>query len=338
MFRDFFKGKRIVVTGVAGVKGSWLALELLEAGSQVVGVDIKSPEPMSNFMAAGLGERITFVQGDVRHLSLMEQLLKGADGVFHLAAVALVVEARRKPLQAYATNTLGAATVLEAIRLSDSVKYAVFVTTDKVYKSKAGELWMETDPLFAAEPYQVSKACAEHIIADYYHTYLRQAGKRVGVGRAGNVIVGGDFYSSRRTGGAGRIFVDCFEALAEKQPPKIFTPHFTRPYTYGLDILTGYMALMSRLDCKSVDGEAFNFGPHEQHGVENGLLAAKICELWGEGIMWECGPARDEPFEKQALSWDKARERLGWQPAYTLHEGLCATVRWYRACGACQRL
>jgi CDP-glucose 4,6-dehydratase len=211
------------------------------------------------------------------------------------------------------------------------VKYGVFVTTDKVYKSKAGEVWMETDPLFAAEPYQVSKACAEHIITDYYRTYLRQLGKRVGIGRAGNVIIGGDFYSSARTGGAGRIFVDCCEALAEKRAPKIFTPHFTRPYTYGLDVLTGYMTLMSRLDCEGVDGEAFNFGPREQYGVENGFVAARICELWGAGIMWQPGPARDEPFEKQALSWDKARERLGWEPAYTLDEGLRATVRWYRA-------
>ena len=331
MFGNFFKGKRILVTGVAGVKGSWLALELLEAGSQVIGVDIKSPESDSNFVLANLEEKITFHQGDVVDLSLMRELMKDADGVFHLAAVALVGDARRNPLEAYRSNTLGTATVLEAIRLSNSVQYAVFVTTDKVYKPKGGEVWVETDPLFATDPYPVSKACAEQIITDYYRNNLRPAGKRLGVGRAGNVIIGGDFYSSEKTKGAGRILVDCFDALIKEQSPKIFAPKFTRPYTYGLDILSGYLALMSKLDNEGVDGEAFNFGPHEQYGVENALLATKICELWGEGISWQSGPPRDEPFEKQSLSWDKARQRLAWQPAYTLYEALRDTARWYRA-------
>jgi CDP-glucose 4,6-dehydratase len=261
----------------------------------------------------------------------MRELMKDADGVFHLAAIALVGDARRNPLETYRTNTLGTTTVLEAIRLSDSVRYAVFVTTDKVYKPKDGEIWNETDPLFATGPYPVSKACAEQIITDYYYNYLRPAGKRLGVGRAGNVIIGGDFHSTERTNGAGRIFVDCVDALIKKQSPKIFTPKFTRPYTYGLDILSGYLTLMSELDNEGVDGEAFNFGPHEQYGVENALLATKICELWGEGMSWQIGPQREEPFEKQSLSWDKARQRLAWQPAYTLYEALRDTVRWYRA-------
>jgi CDP-glucose 4,6-dehydratase len=330
MFGGFFKGKKVLVTGVAGVKGSWLALELLEAGSQVVGMDLELPESHSNFMATGLKEKISFVQGDVTNLSLMQDLLKDIDYIFHLAAVVLVGEARRNPLEAYRTNTLGTATVLEAVRVSDSVERAVFITTDKVYKSKGNEAWVETDPLVATGPYPVSKACAEFIIADYYRDYLHQAGKRVGIGRAGNVVVGGDFHSSQRTSGAGRIFVDCFVALMENQAPELFTPKFTRPYTYGLDILTGYMTLMSRLDCEEVDGKAFNFGPHEQYGVENTLLATKICELWGTGPMWRSGTPRDEPFEKQSLSWDKARRWLAWQPAYTLYEALRDTQRWYR--------
>jgi len=193
MFGNFFKGKKILVTGVAGVKGSWLALELLEAGGQVVGVDIKPPEPHSNFTVSGLRKNISFVQGDVANLSLMQDLMKDADCVFHLAAIALVGEARRNPLETYRSNVLGTAVVLESIRLSDSAKYAVFVTTDKVYKPKGGEIWVETDPLFASAPYPVSKACSEHIIADYYRNYLRQTGKRLGIGRAGNVLMGGGF-------------------------------------------------------------------------------------------------------------------------------------------------
>ncbi len=330
MFDGFFKGKKILVTGVTGVKGSWLALALLEAGGDVIGLDIKSPEADSNFSASGLKEKIAFVQGDVTDLSLLQSLMRGVDGVFHLAAMALVGDARQRPLEAYRSNTLGTATVLETVRLSDSVKYAVFVTTDKVYKSKGDEAWVETDLLVANGPYPVSKACAEYVIADYYRSYLRPAGKRIGVGRAGNVIIGGDFNSSRKTGGAGRIFVDCFEALMEGRAPEIFTPKFTRPYIYGLDVLAGYMGLMSQLDRDGVDGEAFNFGPREQYGVENAALATEICELWGAGVTWQSGAPRDEPFEKQSLSWEKARERLGWQPTYTLSEALRATVRWYR--------
>ncbi len=330
MFDNFFIGKKVLVTGVAGVKGSWLALELLEAGSDVVGLDTSSLKSDSNFVASGLRKRIRFVAGDVTNFTLMCDLVGSVDCVFHLAAKALVGEAARNPLQAYRTNTLGTATVLEAIRVSDPVKYSVFVTTDKVYKSKEGQPWVEKDPLVARGAYQVSKACAEHIISDYYLTYLRQAGKRIAVGRAGNVVIGGDFNSSRRTQGAGRIFVDCYEALADNRAPEIFTPQFTRPYIYGLDVIAGYMALMSYLDCNEVDGEAFNFGPHEQFGVQNSLIATEICRLWGGEFAWSSGRPREEPFQKQSLSWEKAKQHLGWQPAYRIYEALHDTTSWYK--------
>ena len=334
MFADFYKNKRVLITGVAGVKGPWLALELLAAGSQVVGMDCQPPALDSNFAATNLGDQIEFVQGDVNDLPLMQSLLRDVDCVFHLAAISLVGEARRNPLETYRSNTLGTATVLEAIRLSPAVQYAVFVTTDKVYKAKGGEVWCEGDPLFATEPYPISKACAEMIIADYYRNYLRAAGKRIGIARAGNVLLGGDLYSSKRRPGAGHIHVDCFEALIEGRAPEIFTPKFTRPYTYGLDTLTGYMSLMARLDEEGNNGEAFNFGPHERYGVENGLLASKICSVWDSGLLWQSTTPRDEPFEKQSLNWDKARQRLGWQPAYTLYEGVQDLAHWYRAWGA----
>jgi CDP-glucose 4,6-dehydratase len=315
---------------VAGVKGTWLASALLEAGAEVKGVDISLPTLESNFVASGIGRRIDFTQGDVTDLALMQDLLSDVDGVFHLAALALVGDARRNPFEAYRSNTLGVVSVLEALRLSPKPKRAVFVTTDKVYKPKYGELWVETDTLVANGPYAVSKACAEFIIADYQQNYLGPAGTLLGIARAGNVVIGGDLNSSRRTQGAGRIFVDCFDALSEDRAPEIFSPEFTRPYTYGLDILSGYMTLMSKLDQEGVAGEAFNFGPYEQHGVSNALLATKICELWGSGIMWQSGTLRDEPFEYQSLSFEKSRQRLGWRPAFTLFEALRATTRWYK--------
>jgi len=331
MFAGFYRGKRVLITGVAGVKGTWLAQVLLELGSEVVGLDIRQPEANSNFIASDLHRRITFVHGDVTDLPLLQRTLAGVDCVFHLAAISLVGEARRNPLETYRSNTLGTATVLEAIRLSESVQWAIFVTTDKVYRSKGGELWVESDPLFATEPYPVSKACAEQILADYHRNYLRAAGKRIGIARAGNVILGGDPYSSQRMNGAGHLHGDCFEALIEGRSPELYTPQFTRPYTYGLDTLSGYLTLMSQLDTAGVAGEAFNFGPHERFGVENGLVATKICQIWGTGIEWHSTQPRAEPFEKQSLNWDKARQRLNWQPAYTIYEALADIAQWYRA-------
>jgi CDP-glucose 4,6-dehydratase len=207
----------------------------------------------------------------------------------------------------------------------------VFITTDKVYRAKpAGEQWVESDELGATGPYAVSKACAELMIRDYNQTYFINTETKIAVARAGNVLLGGDDHGSTSTQGAGRIFVDCYEALTAGRAPEIFRPTFTRPYTYGLDILSGYMSLMSQLDREGIAGEAFNFGPYEQLGVSNALLATKICELWGDGVLWESGSLREEPFEYQSLRTEKSEHRLGWRPAFTLYEALRATTRCIR--------
>jgi CDP-glucose 4,6-dehydratase len=281
-------------------------------------------------VATGLAERINFISGDTTDLPLMTRLVAEADCVFHLAAIVLVGESKRNPLESYRSNTFGTATVLEALRVGGKPKHAVFITTDKVYKSKAGEPWVETDPLGATGAYAVSKACAELVIEDYQDSYFRGSNIRVGVARAGNVLIGGDRHSSSRTGGAGRIFVDCFEALSEGRRPEIYSPTFSRPYTYGLDIVCGYMTLMSKLDQEGVAGQAFNFGPYEEIGIPNNLLATKACELWGDGNMWFTGAKREEPFEYQSLRWAKSAKVLKWRPAYTFYEALHAATRWYK--------
>jgi CDP-glucose 4,6-dehydratase len=333
LFNNFYQDKRILVTGAAGVKGTWLCLALLEAGAEVVGVDIRAPGPQSNFVASGLGSRIQLHRGDVNDLALMRKLVDETDAIFHLAARALVREAHRNPLDAYRANVLGVATVLESIRLSARPRRLVAITTDKVYAPK-NSLWVETDALGATGPYSVSKACAEMVLADYQRTYFKAAGHLLAIARAGNVLIGGDLHSSRTTEGAGRIFVDCYEALAEGRAPEIFRPGFTRPYIYGLDIISGYMTLMSKIHEDGIAGEPFNFGPYEQFGVSNALLATKICELWGGKIMWQGGEPREEPFEFQALSSDKSRQRLSWRPAFTLFEALQAATHWYKAWAA----
>src|SRR5579884_2177603 len=177
---------------------------LLESGATVVGIDNRLPGADSNFTLSGLGSSIEFIHGDATDLALMQSLVERVDAVFHLAAIVLVGQAQRDPFETYRSNTMGVVTTLEALRRAAKPTYAVFVTTDKVYKPKNGEAWIETDPLLATGPYQVSKACAEFIIADYQQAYFNQSPIRIAAARAGNVIVGGDRYSSSRTGGAGR--------------------------------------------------------------------------------------------------------------------------------------
>ncbi len=193
MFDNYFDGKHVLVTGVSGVKGTWLALKLLLAGAIVTGLDKRVAALRSNFTATGLGSRIRFVHGDVRDLALVRRLVEEADCVFHLAAEAIVGRAYRNPFETYSSNVLGTATMLEALRLAAAPKRSVFITTDKVYRSKpAGESWVESDELGATGPYAVSKACAELVIRDYNRCYFADSETKIAVGRAGNVLVGGD--------------------------------------------------------------------------------------------------------------------------------------------------
>jgi CDP-glucose 4,6-dehydratase len=330
---EFFDGRRVLVTGATGVKGTWLALVLARRGAEVVGLDRVAPTPSSHFELARVGDRIRFVQGDLCDLDLLQRLVDETDVVFNLAAVSLVGESRANPLDTYRSNTYGTAVVLEALRRSDRCDRAVMVTTDKVYRSKNGLPWTEDDALFATDPYPVSKACSEEVVRDYVHTYLDAAGKHVVVARAGNVLLGGDPYSSAVLDGRGHLHVDCFEALIEGRPPRIFNPAFTRPYTYGLDILRGYAVAAERAHERDVRGEAFNFGAREVLGVENGVVASKICAAWGSGVAWEHADGRFEPFEKQSLDWSKADRVLGWRPVYSIDETIADLARWYRVWG-----
>ncbi len=328
-FGDYYRGKHALVTGATGVKGTWLCLALQAAGAIVTGIDLHLGAPTSNFVLSGLSDSIRVVQGDVNDLDLIGELLSANDCFFHLAALALVHDCKVRPLETYRVNTLGTATVLEAFRLSSRAKRGLFVTTDKVYRPKSKDQWVETDPLFSSGPYAVSKACAEQVIEDYRDCLL-ESGKYFGVARAGNVLVGGDDHSSSQTNGAGRIFVDCFESLIAGGSPEIFSPAYTRPYTYGLDIIAGYMTQVARMAENPINGEAFNFGPHEQGGIANAFLATKICEEWGGNTQWKGGVPRQEPFQTQALNWEKARNLLGWQPAYTLFEAIRDAAIWYK--------
>jgi len=328
MFGGFFEGKRILVTGLTGAKGTWLGWYLLQAGAaQIVGVDTATELEGTCFVASGLAgdERVQLHAVDVRDQGGLETLLRQEDvsAALHLAAMAIVGECKQSPMQTYSVNALGTASFLEAVWKAP-VERAVVVTTDKVYRDKNGQPWCETDPLVASGPYAVSKACADLISQDYYEMYLRTAGKRLAIARAGNVLVPGDHHE-------GRLFVDVAHALAKGEPPVIMNPAYTRPYTFVGDTVSGYLALLAQCHRDGVDGEAFNFGPRETLGVSNGDIATRMCQLWGSGVSWTRGQPRDEPFEHQSLDCAKAERLLGWKGAYSLEQSLVALVSWYKA-------
>jgi CDP-glucose 4,6-dehydratase len=329
MFGGSLSGQRVLVTGLAGAKGTWLGWYLLEAGvERLIGADRQFGAPGGCFAASGLGvqDRVSLCEVDIRDLEAMRAVLarERVTAIVHLAAMALVGECRERPLDTYAINVLGAATVLEAARLTQTVERLIVITTDKVYRDKNGEPWCEDDALVATGPYAVSKACAEFMARDYFLSYLQPAGRHLGIARAGNVLAPGDHHP-------GRIFVDAVLALAAGQPPIIQNPAFTRPYTYVGDTVSGYLSLLAQCGRGDVDGEAFNFGPQEALGVPNGDLATRICELWGSGIQWERGQGRAEPFVHQSLDCTKANRVLNWRPAYQLDQGLQALVEWHQA-------
>lgn len=326
MYGDFYRDKTVLVTGIAGFKGAWLALTLLEAGAtEIVGLD-KERRPRSNFAVSGLDRRVTFVQGDIRDGALVLRLLTEyrVEAVFHLAAQAIVKTAFQNPMETFSSNVMGTAAVLDAVRQAGTVSRCVVATSDKAYGDKGGALYTEDDPLRGVDVYSASKSATDIVTASWIENYLRPAGIHGGIVRCGNIIGGGDWSS-------GRIVADCARALGRGQTPEVHNPQMVRDYFYVLDAVSGYLWLGACLDRDGVSGEAFNFGPHE-HDVRNADLATRFCRLWGDGMTWRHTPP-PEPFPeipKQTLSWEKARARLGWAPAYTLDEALRDTVAWYR--------
>lgn len=332
----FWKGKKVLITGHTGFKGSWLALWLSELGAQVTGYALDPGGEKGNFRLAKVGERIRDIRGDIRD----EQRLKEAfqtsapEVVFHLAAQSLVREGYHDPRRTYDVNLMGTLSVLENIRREESVKAAVIVTTDKCYENKEdGRPFQETDPLGGHDPYSASKACAEILIASWRSSFLDPAArqehaKAVATARAGNVIGGGDW-------GTDRIVPDFIRAMEQGQPVCLRNPAFVRPWQHVLEALSGYMLLAQRLtEDPAAYAQGWNFGP-EPEGV------ASVEELVGEmnryaaergkktGVLYEKGKIQPREAGILLLDITKASQKLGWKPVLTLSQCVRMTMDWY---------
>ncbi len=328
-----FKGKKVLVTGHTGFKGTWLSLWLVELGAQVVGYSLEPNSNPSLFKSIGLERDIKHYIGDIRNFEKLNKVIQDEkpEIIFHLAAQALVRESYKNPLLTYETNVMGTVNLLEAVRHCDSVRTVINVTTDKCYENKEWVYgYREIDPLGGYDPYSSSKAASELITASYRNAYFNpnDYGTKHHVAlasaRAGNVIGGGDWAEDR-------LIPDAIKALKLNQEINIRNPHATRPWQHVLEPISGYLSLASKLeeDPKAFS-EAWNFGPRETAAISVEEVVSKILKLWGRGKY--SVDAGEHPHETSYLKLDlsKTSQRLKFKPVLEIDEALQLTVQWYK--------
>lgn len=321
----FWSGRRVLVTGHTGFKGSWLCLWLSQLGADVVGYSDGVPSRPALFEAAAVERSVDSLVGDVRDREHLGRVVAEhrPEVVMHLAAQPLVRRSYVEPALTYETNVIGTVNLLEAIRAIESVRVVVVVTTDKVYEQVESKRHPEGDRLGGHDPYSSSKACAELVTSAYRSSYFEH-GAAVATARAGNVIGGGDW-------GADRLLPDIVDALRQRRPLELRYPQAVRPWQHVLNPLDGYLVLAERLWDDRAAAAAWNFGPAVEDARPVEWVARRAAEHWG-GKLEIRAPATPQPPEAPSLELDASRARasLGWQPRWDLDEGLAATVDWYR--------
>lgn len=332
---DIWKGRRVLVTGHTGFKGSWLSLWLEALGANVTGLALAPPTDPSLFAAARVASRVTHVEGDVRDPAVVRAVVEAArpEIIFHLAAQPLVRHSYDDPVGTYATNVMGTVHVLEAARLVSGVGAIVCVTSDKCYENREW-IWpyRETDAMGGHDPYSSSKGAAELVIAAYRRSFFTGHGPALASVRAGNVIGGGDWATDR-------LVPDLVRAFATGTPPLIRSPDAVRPWQHVLEALGGYLAIGERLlegDMGFADG--WNFGPADDDARPVSWIVERMRAAWGEAADQPLVDRRLLPHEAGLLRLDcsKVRAALGWRPSLTLHQALEWVVAWHRAVAAGQ--
>lgn len=333
-FQGAYAGKKVLVTGHTGFKGSWLSMWLKELGAEVIGYSLEPPSDPSNFEACALESRLIHIHGDVRDYEHLLSVFKEHEPefVFHLAAQPLVRQSYQEPLVTYETNVMGTAHVLEAVRATETVHAVINVTSDKCYENREW-VWgyRENDPVGGHDPYSSSKGCAELVTTAYLRSFFssEEYGRTHTVGlasaRAGNVIGGGDW-------GQDRLIPDCIRALSHGKEVVIRNPNAIRPWQHVLEPLYGYLLLGAKLreDGAKYCG-AWNFGPMDSEiwSVED--MVKEIIRSWGEGNYRV--ESHGNPHEAHWLKLDcsKAKVELAWRAVYSLEYAVEQTISWYRA-------
>ena len=329
---DFYKNKKILITGHTGFKGAWLCSVLLQAGAEVTGYALESPTTPSLFSLLSLRNSITSVTGDIRDLESLKKVFYEykPEIVIHMAAQPIVRESYKAPVYTYDVNVMGTVNVLECIRLTDTVRSFVNVTTDKVYKNKEWEWgYRENEELNGYDPYSNSKSCSELVTESYKKSFFQDRDIAVSTMRAGNVIGGGDF-------AADRIIPDCVRAATAGKDIIIRNPYAVRPFQHVLEPIMAYLLVAKmQYERKDLSG-SYNIGPDEKYCITTGQLADLFCDIWcketEKRIRWidrfEVGP-HEANFLK--LDCSKIKKCFGWEPIWSIEEALEKTIGLYYA-------
>ncbi len=326
----FWAGKRVLITGHTGFKGSWLCLWLQSMGAKVHGLALAPSTTPSLFHEADVAAGMqSSTLGDIRDLSTVLATMQACqpEVVIHMAAQALVRYSYQAPVETYASNVMGTVHVLESARQTGGVRAVVNVTSDKCYENRELDRgYREDEPMGGFDPYSSSKGCAELVSTAYRRSFLKDAGIALATARAGNVIGGGDWATDR-------LIPDVLRALSRHEVVLIRHPQAIRPWQHVLEPLAGYLLLAQRLHAQGqTDAEGWNFGPADEDARPVQWVVERLCEAWGPDAAWtpQLGA---HPHEAQCLKLDisKALHRLNWAPQWPLVEALRLITDWHRS-------
>ncbi|MGD9874746.1 MAG: CDP-glucose 4,6-dehydratase [Kiritimatiellia bacterium] len=326
-FSSSYKGKRVLVTGDTGFKGSWLAFWLQSMGAQVSGYALPPEYEQGPFVGGGLKELIRHTDGDVRDYERFARAVSEAapDVIFHLAAQPLVVESYNTPRETMDTNIMGTVNLLESVRRAGKPCAVVVVTSDKCYENRETERgYIEADPMGGHDVYSASKGCAELVVSAYRRSFFTKSEIHAATARAGNVIGPGDW-------AANRIVPDCIRSLAAGEPIRVRNPQSVRPWQHVLEPLSGYLLLGSLLLKDNVCADAWNFGPEAEAARTVGDLVDRVIACWGSGS--RVFPGISNAVHEAGLltlNIDKAMTRLKWRPVWNFDQTVAHTVTGYR--------
>ncbi|OGI00337.1 MAG: CDP-glucose 4,6-dehydratase [Candidatus Melainabacteria bacterium GWF2_37_15] len=326
MNKNFWKGKRVFVTGHTGFKGSWLTLWLLKMGAEVCGYSLEPPFKPNLFELAQLKNCISHFNEDIRDLESLKRALNlfKPDIVFHMAAQSLVRISYKSPVETFDTNVMGTINLLESIRNTESVKVCVNITSDKCYENReTGTPFVEGDPMGGYDPYSCSKGCAELVTTAYRKSFLQDIG--IATVRAGNVIGGGDWSEDR-------LIPDIIKSILNKKEIIIRNPDAIRPWQHVLEPLRGYLMLAEALWADNkVFSQGWNFGPENSDALPVHMITQKIIDLWGNHYSWK-PDVNANPHEASylRLNCSLAKIRLNWKPVFNIDKSLLYTVEWYK--------
>ncbi len=326
---DFYRGRRVFVTGHTGFKGSWLCKVLANAGAQVTGYSLEPPSNPSLFEIANIAGDIRSVIGDIRDQASLKKAFDEAkpEVVLHLAAQPIVRDSYKNPAYTYETNVMGTVNILECVRASDSVKSFLNVTTDKVYLNREWNWgYRENEELDGFDPYSNSKSCSELVTHSYKNSFFTDAEGRaivpISTARAGNVIGGGDFANDR-------IIPDCIRSVQKGEDIVVRNPYSTRPYQHVLEPLYAYLMIAARQYQDSKYAGWYNVGPDDVDCFQTGALVDLFVSKWGDGIKW-VNRYDGGPHEANFLKLDcsKLKGTFGWKPRWNLSDAMDKIVEW----------